>query len=317
MKWQCRWATKQDREALLSLFFSAFGHPMDASLWEWKYAWQNEFGALTYTGDEIIAYYGGLPRSFWLDGEKIAAVQICDVMVAPHERGILRKHGAFTQTAQTFLTAKTGKDKTYRFAFGFPSDRASRLGQRVGLYARIDTLLEVSWPSVISRKTSFLLENNPLSENDNIIIDKLWQTMRTSLHRFLLPQKDAQFFKWRYLNHPTHVYIAKAVSWKWCKKIIGIVILRDHGADQGVELIDLLAPPENLPWLLKAAQNYSAQINRSRIFCWLTPSVLSYLLKPEMQTEITGIHIATPELAEMTNLLQSRCWLIGGDTDFR
>lgn len=317
MKWQCRWATRQDREALLSLFLSAFGHPMNVSLWEWKYAWQEEFGILAYTDDKIIAYYGGLPRSFWLEKIKIAAVQICDVMVAPHERGILTKNGAFTQTANAFLSAKTGKDKTYRFAFGFPSDRASRLGQKVGLYARIDTLLEVSWPAATSHKTSFLLKANPLSECDDTIINKLWQTMQTSLHSFLLPQKDAQFFLWRYLKHPTHVYIAKVVSWKWCNKIIGIIVLRDHGTDQGVELIDLLGTPQSLGWLLKAAQNYAGQINRSRIFCWLTPNVLSYLPKSETQSEITGIHIATSDLMEISNRLKSRCWLMGGDTDFR
>lgn len=66
MKWQCRWATQQDRDALLSLFLSAFEHPMMASLWAWKYAWQDEFGVLAYNDESIIAYYGGLPRSLWL-----------------------------------------------------------------------------------------------------------------------------------------------------------------------------------------------------------------------------------------------------------
>lgn len=317
MKWQCRWATKQDRDALLSLFLSAFGHPMNASLWAWKYDWQDEFGVLACTDDGIIAYYGGLPRLFWLQKKKINAVQICDVMVAPQTRGLLTKNGAFVQTAKTFLTAKTGKDKTYRFAFGFPSDRASRLGQKTGLYARIDTILEASWRASTPQKKLFWLKSRSLSENDNKTINQLWHTVQKSLQSFLVPQKDAQFFDWRYLKHPTHTYIAKLVSWKWSNKIVGIVILRDHGPEQGVELIDLLGLPDNLGQLLRVAQRYAGQINRSRIFGWLTPNILSCLPKPVTQSEVAGVHIATPDLVKTANQLQSRCWLMSGDTDFR
>ncbi|HNP26415.1 MAG TPA: GNAT family N-acetyltransferase [Nitrosomonas sp.] len=317
MKWQCRWATKQDRDALLSLFLSAFGHPMKASLWAWKYDWQDEFGVLACTDDSIIAYYGGLPRLFWLQKKKINAVQICDVMVSPQTRGFFTKNGAFVQTAKTFLTAKTGKDKTYRFAFGFPSERASRLGQKAGLYARIDTILEASWQTSTSQKKPLWLKTRPLAENDNMTINQLWHTVQKSLQSFLVPQKDAQFFDWRYLQHPAHTYIAKIVSWKWSNKIVGIVILRDHGPEQGVELIDLLGLPENLGQLLKVTQSYAGRINRSRIFGWVTPNILSYLPKPITQSEIAGVHIATPDLVKTANQLRSRCWLMGGDTDFR
>lgn len=317
MKWQCRWATQKDCDALLSLFLSAFEHPMMASLWEWKYAWQDEFGVLAHTDDSIIAFYGGLPRSLWLQKETFNAVQICDVMVAPKTRGVLTKKGAFFQTANNFLKEKTGDKKTYRFAFGFPSGRHARLGEIAGLYTRVDTFLEASWSAAASRKTLFLLKSEPLSGNHEVIINKLWQAMQKSLPNFLLPQKDAQFFNWRYLNHPTHVYFTKIVSWKWTNKIIGIVVLRDHGSEQGIELIDLLAPPENLGLLLEVAQSHAKQINRTRIFSWLTPNILSHLPQPTTQSEITCIHIATPDLEEMAEQLQSRCWLMGGDTDFR
>ncbi|MCB1986637.1 MAG: GNAT family N-acetyltransferase [Burkholderiales bacterium] len=317
MKWQCRWATQQDRDALLSLFLSAFEHPMMASLWAWKYAWQDEFGVLAYNDESIIAYYGGLPRSLWLQKKTFNAIQICDVMVAPKTRGVLTKKGAFFQTANNFLKEKTGEKKPYRFAFGFPSGRHARLGEIAGLYTRVDTLLEANWPATASLKTSVLFKTEPVSDHDETVINTLWHAMQKSLPDFLLPQKDAHFFNWRYLDHPTHVYSAKIVSWKWTNKIIGIVVLRDHGPEQGVELIDVLGSPEDLALLLKAAQAHAKQINRARIFSWLTPNILSRLPKPLTQYEITGIHIATPDLENMADQLQSRCWLMGGDTDFR
>lgn len=317
MKWQCRWATQKDCDALLSLFLSAFDHPMMTSLWKWKYAWQDEFGVLAHTDDSVIAFYGGLPRSLWLQKEVFNAVQICDVMVAPKTRGVLTKKGAFFQTANNFLKEKTGEQKPYRFAFGFPSGRHARLGEIAGLYTRVDTFLEVSWPAAASDKKPFFLKIEPLSDNNEVIINQIWQAMQKSLPNFLLPQKDAQFFNWRYLNHPTHVYFTKIVFRKWTNIVLGIIVLRDHGPQQGLELIDLLGSPENLGVLLKVAQSYAKQINRTRVFSWVTPNILSSLPEPTAQSEITGIHIATPDLKKMADQLQSRCWLMGGDTDFR
>ncbi len=316
-KWLCRWATPHDQEALLKLFHSAFGHAMPTDLWGWKYALKDNYGVLAHADGNIIAYYGGIPRTFWLGNETIPAVQICDVMVAPEMRGILTRHGPFMHTANTFLAAQTGKDKAYQFAFGFPSNRHAKLGEKMKLYARVDTLLEASWHTNTRSHFHFWLKTKRLTQGDDLTVNRIWQTMRQSLANFLVPQKDAEFFKWRYLEHPHHAYHSFIVSWRWSRKIVGIVTLRDHGPDHGMELMDLLGCPSALGTLLKVAINFAGRMGSARVFSWLTPNVLSALPNPSTQSEITGIYIAAPDLQEISIHLKSRWWLMGGDTDFR
>ncbi|MGZ8193235.1 MAG: FkbM family methyltransferase, partial [Methylobacter sp.] len=178
--WQCRWVSEHDQDELLSLFMSAFGLPMPPSLWAWKYAELYKHGVLAHIAGKVIAYYGGIPRSLWQYGNKLTAVQICDVMVAPEVRGILTRRGPFADTADTFLRAQTGADKPYRLAFGFPTGRAASLGEKVGLYARGDTLLEATWTTHSLMRLPFWFKVEPLHQSNHAVLDKLWQDMRQS-----------------------------------------------------------------------------------------------------------------------------------------
>jgi hypothetical protein len=315
--WQCRWVTGKDQAALLSLFSSAFGQVMPASMWTWKYAGLSHQGVLAHVNGKVIAYYGGIPRSLWLHGQELPAVQICDVMVAPEMRGILTRRGAFACTAETFLKAQTGINKPYRLAFGFPSQRAARLGETLRLYARGDTLLEAVWTTHSPVRLPFWLKVQPLQSCNEAIFGKLWQDMKLSLDDTLLPQKDASFFRWRYLEHPEHIYQVYIVSWRYFNMPFGILVLRDHGPNHGMELMDLLGPPKALGELLKAAQTIAAEMSRQRLFSWITPFILSMLPSPSAQSEITGVYIDPPALTEMANHIQEHCWFMGGDTDFR
>lgn len=316
-KWQCRWVTEQDWDALLSLFLSAFGQVMPAGLWAWKYAGLYRQGLLAHVNGKVIAYYGGIPRLLWLHGKELPAVQICDVMVAPEVRGILTRRGAFALTAETFLREQTGINKTYRLAFGFPTGRAARLGEKLGLYARADTFFEAIWPASPAMRLPFWLKVQPLCRNNDAILNNLWQDMSQSMANYMLPQKDADFFRWRYREHPQNDYNIYLVSWRWLNKAAGVIVLRDHGSGQGMELLDLLGPPKIFDLLLKAAQDIAGQMERQRVFGWMTFGILSMLPCPSAQSEITGVYIDPPTLNKMGSDLYNRCWFLGGDTDFR
>lgn len=313
-KWQCRWATAHDQEAFLSLFQSAFDQTMPASLWAWKYASQNKHGIFAHVNEKVIAYYGGIPRGFRLNDKTVSAVQICDIMVAPNMRGILTRRGPFMQTADTFLSARIGEDKTHRFAFGFPSDRHARLGEKSGWYARTDTFLEATWPA--TTRLPFWLKTTPLTEDRHELVDNLWQAMQVSLPNHLLPIKDSLFFKWRYQNHPNRNYQSFVVSWRGTNKVIGIVTLHDHGLDIGIEIMDLFAPASKLKTLHTAAQDICMKMGHSRLFSWMTPSILSYLPQSASQAEISGVYV-TPDFKHTVDQQQLHWWLMGGDTDFK
>lgn len=315
-KWQCRWATPCDQDALLELFESSFGHPMPGDLWQWKYARQEKPGMLAHMDNSIIAYYGSIPRTFSLNGATVNAAQICDVMVAPRMRGILTRRGPFMYTADTFLSEQAGPDKPYRFAFGFPSHRHARLGEKTGWYTRTETFLEVSWiPQSQQPYLLLQLKTRLLTEQDTSTIDKLWQVMQSVLPDCLIPVKDAVFFKWRYLNHPSHAYASYIVSKRWSGRILGIVTLRDHATSNDMELLDLLAPPENMAALLKIACHIAHSTGRKRLFSWITPAVLEYLPEPAVTQEVSGVYV-TPDYKKMVDQRRLRWWLMCGDTDF-
>ena len=316
-EWQCRWATPHDQDALLELFESSFGKPMPDGLWQWKYARQEKPGMLAHIGNSIIAHYGSIPRTFSLNSTTVNAAQICDVMVAPRMRGILTRRGPFMHTADTFLGEQVGPDKPYRFAFGFPSDRHARLGEKTGWYTRTDTFLEVSWIPRHHRQVTLPLQikTTPLSLQDEAIIDELWQTMQSTLPDCLIPVKDAVFFKWRYLNHPSHAYATYTVAKRWSSRITGIITLRDHATSGDMELLDLLGPRESMTTLLKTACHIARRAGRKRLFSWMTPAILRHLPEPSATQEVSGVYV-TPDYKQMVDERQLGWWLMCGDTDF-
>ena len=314
MKWQCRWATQDDQDALLNLFESAFGQPMPDGLWQWKYDWQKKPGILAYNTDHIIAYYGGVPRQFSVNGQTVSATQICDVMVAPGMRGIFTRRGPFMHTADTYLTEQTGEDKPYRFAFGFPSQRAAELGEKSGWYARSGSFLEAHWNT--RKSLSLWYKKRLLTEHDNTIIDTLWESMQVALPNCLIPQKHADFFKWRYFNHPCFTYTTYLVSRRKDNKPIGIFALRDHDTQHGMELMDLLGPPEVLEILFNTALDCAKRSGRNQLSCWTTSDMLSRMPKPDEQKEISGIYV-TPDYKQVIEQQRLSWWLMSGDTDFR
>jgi len=316
-KWRLRWASIHDQNALLSLFTAAFGDSMSPRLWRWKYAESYRQGILAHIKGRAIAYYGGMTRSCWQHGREFMTVQICDVMVAPEVRGILTRRGAFAQTAETFLSAQTGPDKPCRLAFGFPTGRAAKLGERLGMYARGDTFFEASWTTGQTAHLPFWLKLEPLHEGNLAVLDKLWQVMKQSMPYYVLPRKDADFFRWRYMEHPLNTYHIHLVSWRGFNKAVGAVVLRDHGAGHGLELMDFVGRPDAFELLLRAALDIAGQMNRQRVFSWMTTRVITMLPDPSAQSEISGVYIDPPALKEMAGRQDDRLWFLGGDTDFR
>lgn len=318
-RWQLRWVSAHDRNALLSLFTEAFGQSMPLSLWAWKYSGLDRQGILAHMAGRVVAYYGGIPRSLWLHEQELPAVQICDVMVAPEVRGILTRRGPFADTADTFLKAQTGADKSYRLAFGFPTGRHARLGEKLGMYARGDTFFEASWTIGPAKRLPlpFWIKTEPLHQDNLTVLDKLWQGMRQSMADYVLPRKDADFFRRRYLEHPLNTYHIYLVSWRGFNKAIGVVVLRDHDAGQGVELLDFVGRADAFELLLRAALNIAVQMNRQRVFSWMTSRVVAMLPNPSAQFEITGVYIDPPALKDMADRHHDRWWFVGGDTDFR
>ena len=313
--WSLDWSRAADEGPLLTLFERAFGHSMPPAQWRWKYAGLDTMGSIARRDAEPVAFYGGIPRKIRFFGEPLTAVQISDVMVLPAERGVLTRRGPFFLTASAFAERYVGADRAYALAFGFPSARHTRLGERLGLYACVDEILEASWPALPGRP-SLRHKARPLQARELPVVDELWARMARNLKTLCVAVRDAAHVRHRYLEHPTATYLPFLVTQRITGRAIGLVVLRDQG-DAGVELLDAIAEPAAIPALVTVARRVAARLGRHKLHAWLTPSAARWFDNPNVSP--AGVPVPTiiwgssPDIGK----LRGHWWLTGGDSDFR
>ena len=178
-----------------SLFQRVFKHAMSESLWCWKYAGGRgvAVGARAPSG-ELLAHYGGTLRSVLLMGHPTLAVQIGDVMVAQEGRAALSHKGPFGMVVQAFFERHVGVGTGPALGFGFPNARHMRLGERLGHYAQVDKIFELTWPmgEHFGGSGGHLLRSGatakPVDWADPataLVLDTLWKGMKRDLRGFL------------------------------------------------------------------------------------------------------------------------------------
>ncbi|MDE1981860.1 MAG: GNAT family N-acetyltransferase [Betaproteobacteria bacterium] len=318
-RWRVREALTADEPALLALFQRAFGSAMPPALWRWKYARPQSRATLVENETGVVAYYGGVARSVLFMGAPATAVQIGDVMVDPAWRGVLTRQGPFYRAATGFIERWMGEaERRYDFAFGFPSDRACRLGVALRLYEAMDRIQEVEWASAGSGAAA--PRGRLLTARDAPLVDRLWQAMARDLGECAVGVRDGAYVCERYIEHPVHRYTVFLVTRRFLPPL-GVVVLRDHGeqGEQGAELMDLIGKTRHLPALAQAACQLARQLGRRRLFAWATPAVVRHLAVAAAQVRDTEVVVPTIvwQQPERVRALKDRWWLMGGDTDFR
>jgi hypothetical protein len=316
-RWRVGWARPADEPALLELFARAFGHEMPPEQWRWKYAGLDPMGSLVRREDgRPVAFYGGMPRAIRFFGTPATAVQIGDVMVDPVERGVLTRKGPLFLATTAFAERMVGPGRAYDLAFGFPSERHAKLGERLGLYARVDEVLETSWP-VLPARRSFALRTRALTADRIALVDRLWQEMAAALTDTVVAVRDSAHIRHRFLQHPSITYELLLVTRRLSGAPVGLLVLRDRGTD-GIELIDAVAKPERIPTLVAIARRIAGRMGRHRVFAWLTPRAAAAFGGDPTLVAIgaqipTIVWDASPEVLKV----RDHWWLTGGDTDFR
>lgn len=316
-RWSVDWATAADETALLELFARAFGHAMPPAQWRWKYAGLDPLGTLVRRDGRPVAFYGGMSRQIRWFGTPATAVQIGDVMVDPAERGVLTRRGPFFLATTAFAERLVGPGRAYALAFGFPSERHTRLGERLGVYARVDEVLEASWPAMPARP-GLLHRTRPLTLEQLDTVDMLWRKMADRLTGVAIAVRNGSHIRHRFLEHPTITYLSLLVRQRFTGTAIGLVVVRDHG-EPGIELVDVVAPPESFVALVAVARRVAGRLGRHRVFGWMTPRAADSFRLSSPALVPAGIPVptitwsATPDLEQ----LRGRWWLMGGDADSR
>ena len=75
--WQLHTAHRSQDVQLRALFAQVFGHVMSQQEWDWKYQCTDLRGSLLTKSStaEVVAFFGGMPRTFSHQGHNIQAVQ--------------------------------------------------------------------------------------------------------------------------------------------------------------------------------------------------------------------------------------------------
>ena len=317
-RWQVREALPADEPALLALFARAFGSAMAPALWHWKYDRPQSRATLVENEAGVVAYYGGVARPVRFMGATATAVQIGDVMVDPAWRGVLTRQGPFYRAATGFIERWMDTERRYDFAFGFPSDRACRLGVALKLYEAMDRIQEVEWATEgAAPAPATAPRGRPLEARDAPLVDRLWQAMARDLGECAVGVRDGAYVRERYMQHPVHRYLTFLVTRRFLPPL-GVVVLRDQG-DLGAELMDVIGRVRHMPALAQAARRLAHGLGRQRLYAWASPAAVRCLAVAATQVRDTEVVVPTIvwRQPERVRALRDRWWLMGGDTDFR
>ena len=316
-RWRPAWVRREHETEWLDLFQASFGYPMSPAKLQWKYQNTEKLGVGVWTDEKLVAFYGGIPRAISYFGQPGMAVQIGDVMVHPSQRGVLTRSGPFQLAAASFLEQQIGYDRPHLLGFGFPTGKALQLAERLELYGAVDTMTEIRWRARPGRPV-LLTYARRVSDLNAAVVDALWLEMKQVLQGSIVGVRDWAFLQSRYIKHPEQPYLVLLVRRRLSGVVVGIVVLRDRG-EEGVEIVDFVAPPERFVELLDTSRLYARRLGRPDVFTWITTSHVERLMSNNGTAKKLDIVIPAniwspgPPIEE----LKGRWWLMAGDSDFR
>ncbi len=255
-----------DEASVLGTFREVFGAARTPAEWRWAFL-RNPAGTRAWVaveGDRVVAQYAALPSRVWTGGEDRVFAQIVDSMSHPDRRGA----GLFVRTAEAFFDAHGGPDRDL-VHFGWPVERAWRLGRRKLRYEAVRTQVALArelepGPDAVPAGVEVLAE---VDEQARWLYDRCVGAWGASTVR------DAEWLRWRYLEHPTHRYVLLGAR-DAAGVLRGLAVYRRASfglPDLGV-LVDWLVPPEEpeVGELLRAAAAARARADGApALVAWL------------------------------------------------
>jgi len=314
-----RIATKEDAPAVCNLFKKIFQQEMTAEHWRWKYDRPYSREIVVYKNEELVAHYGGVGSQVLLDGKESTAIQITDLMVDPAVRNTVRSASPFYLSAKYFLESFVGYNNPFLLAYGFPSERAMGLSEKLALFAPVGKMWEASWQVKTTEKylkgKIIELDKKNFSSVEKKI-NSLWKKAAQTLNKHYVCKKDADYFNWRYLNHPTKQYSLYLIESRITRKPKALIVLKQENGK--CMLMDILANPLDTESVIGRVINMCAQQQCPELSTWHSDSFAElFSVHDSKQKELPIIIPANicskgPEPASQIN----KWWFMPGDTDY-
>lgn len=301
------------------LFERSFNGPFDADVWQWKYGGGRGRAVSARIDGELVAHYGGAPRDILYFGRADKAVQICDVMVLPEQRGFASRDTVFFKTAATFLEQQIGNVAEHLLGFGFPNSRVLKVATRLGLYGVTDSFVECRYPSTTGDSADLeMLEFDLADPASQPQVDELWKQMAADLRQQIVGVRDWAYLHYRYCTHPLWLsggYRCVALRRVGAAELSAVVVMKKH--DNALLVMDIIGAVTRFPVLLQALSGFLASTDEPLV-CRITRGQFARISAPGCEMRDLEIDIPcnswtrgpqAPELA-------GAWWLTAGDMDF-
>ncbi|MBN2645383.1 MAG: hypothetical protein JXR59_07920 [Desulfuromonadaceae bacterium] len=302
------------------LFHEVFGHEVSADLLHWKYGGGR---GVSWVGrdqaGELLIHCGLFHRRALVGGRAQRVAQLVDLMASPRMHGGLsRKQSPFYLLIAPLLDTIATADNPGAWAFGFPSDRAMRLGEHLGVFTTIDRVYELSFCPPSGTDVRYrLVRLSHLSGRDGQKVQHVWQQMAADLGGGVVGVRDVEYLHQRYLKHPEKKYQLYLVLSPRLRRPLGAFVVHPEGND--AELMDIISPLRHVPKIVQAARQWLKATNGHQLKLWLASSHIDLLA--DQAVSITPLEfriMANPFTpAEELQRFDQRWWLTSGDTDYR
>ncbi len=314
-----RFVQPRDAGAVRALFRKIFNEEMSQRHWEWKYQRPQSRAVVVYKGDNLLAHYGGVGTDIILEGEKRAAIQIADLMVDPDVRNAVRSRSPFYLSGKMFLESTVGYDNDFLLAYGFPSERAMGLSERLGFFAPVGRMMEVRWDANKS-KQSWLDKIVPVTKENfdkyAADMDSLWKSFQGLFKDRIICRKDSDFVRWRYLEHPSKSYNLHLIKNRISGKPSALLVLKCENGS--VMLMDFLTRSLNLAKVVEKAKYIAYESEKSQLTSWCSDTFIDIFKTVNSRVKELPIIIpactATP--GPPTETQKMKWWFMPGDTDY-
>lgn len=310
--------TNDELALLQPLFEAVFKHPVSLALLHWKYGDHRGESWLAESVDgQPVMHCGLYFRDVMLDGGMLRVAQLVDLMAPPKSQGLSRRDSPFAVLMRTILAGLPRTDNPAGVAFGFPSDRAMRLGERMGVYREVDRLMELEFSPIHRRFGPRRRVLSAIDACDAAILSDLWTRMSRDLSAFAVGVRDVRYLQQRYLAHPEQHYTLLLIESFWRKKPIGLAVIGP--GDDRRELLDIVCAWKEVPEVIGAAQCWLAENSGKTLLFSLTERFARQMDSFAVRCEPTQFRIMGNPFSPPASILslEGRWWLTGGDTDYR
>lgn len=316
-RWRLIPAIATDVDQCIALFRKVFNTEMSPEFWAWKYGDGRGRAMIARCGDDVVAHYGATTRRISFMGKDARALQVCDVMVDPKERGVMTRKGAFFQVASAFLEAYFGYYNEHLLAYGFPNLRHMRLAEKLGLYAEVARMVEIRWAPLFPRPRFATVARTLIGgRDDSRVLEKLWTQMKEDLSEAIVVVRDPEYLQYRYFEHPHYRYDVMAVMDRLTGYPRGVVVMRRE--KKGCKLLDIVAHRKEIPLLIDYARRQTAHWGLAELSTWISSPYADVFANTGDRQTITEVCVPTNIWTEGPSVeqLKDRWWLMMGDTDF-